>query len=136
MIKTKTSIQWVCFIICSVSLFDVMNLYFPNYLESFFTDSLHFPSLFTHGFIQLLFNVMNRIKIINQVWLGLMPKTSKPKDGNQNFREKLIIKTSFASKLKRIFNHIMDYYYYLTWIMIINWLLSADLQILLVSRSK
>ena len=82
MIKTKTSIQWVCFIICSVSLFDVMNLYFPNYLESFFTDSLHFPSLFTHGFIQLLFNVMNRIKIINQVWLGLMPKTSKPKDDN------------------------------------------------------
>ena len=30
-----------------------------------------FSSVFTHRFIQLFFNVMNRIKIINQVWLGL-----------------------------------------------------------------
>ena len=36
-------------------------------LSSLFTDSLHFPSVFTHGFIQLFFNVMNPIKIINPV---------------------------------------------------------------------
>ena len=36
-------------------------------LNSLFTDSLHFLSVFTHGLIQLFFNVMNRIKIINQV---------------------------------------------------------------------
>ena len=36
-------------------------------LNSLFTDSLHFPSIFTHGFIQLFFKVMNRIKITNQV---------------------------------------------------------------------
>ena len=42
-------------------------------LNSLFTDSSHFPSVFTHGFIQLFFNAMNRIKIINQVWLGLLP---------------------------------------------------------------
>ena len=41
-------------------------------LNSLFIDSLHFSSVFTHGFIQLFFNVMNRIKIINQVWLGLI----------------------------------------------------------------
>ena len=28
-------------------------------------DSLHFPSIFPHEFIQIFFNVMNRIKIIN-----------------------------------------------------------------------
>ena len=31
-------------------------------LNSLFTDSLHFPSVITHGFIELFFNVMNRIK--------------------------------------------------------------------------
>ena len=41
-------------------------------LNSSFTESLHFPSVFTHGFIQLLFNVMNWIKIITQAWLGLL----------------------------------------------------------------
>ena len=41
-------------------------------LNSLFTDSLNFPSVFVHGLIQLLFNVMNPIKIINQVWLGLI----------------------------------------------------------------
>ena len=40
-------------------------------LNSLFTDSLHCPSVFTHEFIQLFVNVMNRIKIIKQVWLGL-----------------------------------------------------------------
>ena len=43
-------------------------------LNSLFTDSLHLASVFTHGFIQLFFNVMNWIKIINQVWLGLFSK--------------------------------------------------------------
>ena len=42
-------------------------LLFLTNLNSLFTDSTHFPSVFTHGFIQLFFNVMNRIKIINQV---------------------------------------------------------------------
>ena len=28
-------------------------------------ESLQFPSVFTHEFIQIFFNVMNRIKIIN-----------------------------------------------------------------------
>ena len=41
-------------------------------LNTLFTGLLHFPSVFTHGFIPLLFNVMNRIKIINQTWLGLI----------------------------------------------------------------
>ena len=50
---------------CNESLFLII-------LNLLFTDSLHFPSVFTHGFIQLFFNVMNRIKIINQVWLGLI----------------------------------------------------------------
>ena len=36
------------------------------------TDSLHFSSVSPHGFTQLIFNVMNRIKIINQVLLGLL----------------------------------------------------------------
>ena len=47
-------------ILCNESLFLIV-------LNSFFNDSLHFPSVFTHGLIQLFFNVMNRIKIINQV---------------------------------------------------------------------
>ena len=49
-------------------------LFFLIILNSLFTDSLHFSSVFTHGhgFIQLFFNVMNRIKIINQVQLGLL----------------------------------------------------------------
>ena len=46
-------------------------LLFLFILDSLFTDSLNFLSVFTHGFIQLFFNVMNRIKIINQVWLEL-----------------------------------------------------------------
>ena len=46
-------------------------LFFLIILNSLFTDLLHFLSVFTHRFIQLLFNVMNRIKIINQVWLGM-----------------------------------------------------------------
>ena len=51
---------------CNGSLFLII-------LNSLFTDSSDFPSVFTHGFIQLLFNIaMNRIKIINQVWLGLL----------------------------------------------------------------
>ena len=37
--------------------------------NSLFTDSLHFPYVFTRGLIQLFFSVMNQIKIINQVWL-------------------------------------------------------------------
>ena len=41
-------------------------------LNLLFTDSLHFPYVFTHGFIKLFFNVMNQIKIINQVLLGLL----------------------------------------------------------------
>ena len=41
-------------------------------LNSLVTDSLHFPSVFINGLIQLFFNVMDRIKIINQMWLGLM----------------------------------------------------------------
>ena len=36
-------------------------------LNSLFANLLHFPSVFTHGFIQLFFNVMDQIKIINQV---------------------------------------------------------------------
>ena len=50
-----TLISW-----CNQSLFLII-------LNSLFTDSSHFPSVFTHGFIQLFFNAMNRIKIINQV---------------------------------------------------------------------
>ena len=46
--------------------------YFLLILNSLFIDSLHFPSIFTHRVIQLFFNIMNRIKIINQVWLGLI----------------------------------------------------------------
>ena len=41
-------------------------LLFLDILNSLFTYSLHFPSVFTHGFIQLFFNAMNPIKIINQ----------------------------------------------------------------------
>ena len=49
-------------------------MFFLIILNSLFTDSLHFLSIFTHGhgFIQLFFNVMNRIKINNQVQLGLL----------------------------------------------------------------
>ena len=51
---------------CNESLFLII-------LNSLFTDSLHFPTVFTHGFIQSFFNVaMNRMKIINQVLLGLL----------------------------------------------------------------
>ena len=42
-----------------------MNHFFAIILNSLFTDSLHFPSVFTHGFIQLFVNVMNRMKINN-----------------------------------------------------------------------
>ena len=49
-----------------------------------FTDSLHFPSVFIHGLIQLFFNVINRIKIINQVWLGLIKKVVKIYEINQS----------------------------------------------------
>ena len=45
---------------CNESIFLII-------LNSLFTDSLHFPSVFTQRFIELFFNVMNRIKIINQV---------------------------------------------------------------------
>ena len=38
-------------------------LLFLIILNSLFTDSSHFPSIFTHGCIQLFFNVMNGIKI-------------------------------------------------------------------------
>ena len=68
----QTWIPWVSFIICSLLLFDVYELLLIVILNSLFTDSLHFPTVFTHGFIQLFFNVTNRIKIINQVWLGLL----------------------------------------------------------------
>ena len=37
-----------------------------NCFSSLFDDSLHFPSVFTYGFIQLFYNVINWIKIINQ----------------------------------------------------------------------
>ena len=46
-------------------------------LNSLFTDSLHFLSVFTHGFIQLFFNVMNQIKTINQVWLGVITSINR-----------------------------------------------------------
>ena len=66
-ITKQTWIRWVSFIIwCNKLLFSIV-------LNSLFTDSLHFLSVFTHGFVQSFFNVMNRIKIINQVWLGLTP---------------------------------------------------------------
>ena len=58
----QTWIRWVSFIICSLSLFDVMNCF----------SSLHFPSVITHGFIHLFFNVMKRIKIIIQAQPGLL----------------------------------------------------------------
>ena len=54
----------------TVSLFHyllTLVILFLIILNLLFTDSLHFLSVFTHGFIQLFFNVMNRIKIINQV---------------------------------------------------------------------
>ena len=41
--------------------------FFLIVLNKLFTDSLHLHPVFKHGFIQLVFNVMNRIKIINQV---------------------------------------------------------------------
>ena len=47
-------------------------LLFLVILNSLFTDSLHFPSVFIHGLIQLFFNVQNRIKIITKVRLGLI----------------------------------------------------------------
>ena len=47
-------------------------LLFLIFLNSLITDSLHFPFIFTHGFIPLLFNVINRIKIIIRVWHGLL----------------------------------------------------------------
>ena len=53
----------------TVSLFHyllTLVILFLIILNSLFTDSLHFISVFTNGFIQLFFNVMNRIKIINQ----------------------------------------------------------------------
>ena len=40
--------------------------------DSLFTDSLHFPCVVTHAFIQSFFNVINRIKMINEV--GLLAK--------------------------------------------------------------
>ena len=43
-------------------------------LNSLFTDTLHFLSVISYGFIQLFFNVMSQIKIINQVWLGLLER--------------------------------------------------------------
>ena len=64
----QTWIRWISFIICSLSLFDV----FLIILHLLFTDSLQFISVFTHEFIQLFINIRNRIKIINQVWLGLL----------------------------------------------------------------
>ena len=54
---------------CNESIFLVI-------LNSLFNDSLYFPFVFTHAFIQLIFNVMNRIKIINQGWLELFIKLS------------------------------------------------------------
>ena len=51
----------------TVSLFHyllTLVILFLIILNSLFTDSLHFISVFTNGFIQLFFNVMNRIKII------------------------------------------------------------------------
>ena len=59
----QTWTRWVSFIICSLSLFYVHELFFII-LNSLFTDSLHFPSVFTHEFTQLFFNAMNWIKII------------------------------------------------------------------------
>ena len=43
------------------------DLLFLIILNSLFADSLHFPSVFAHEFIQ-----MNRIKIISEAWLGLL----------------------------------------------------------------
>ena len=43
-------------------------------LNLLFTDTLHFLSVISYGFIQLFFNVMSQIKIINQVWLGLLER--------------------------------------------------------------
>ena len=43
-------------------------------LNSLFTDTLHFLSVISYWFIQLFFNVMSQIKIINQVWLGLLER--------------------------------------------------------------
>ena len=71
-ITKQTWIRWVSFIICSLIIW-CNKLLFPIVLNSLFTDSLHFLSVFTHGFVQSFFNVMNRIKIINQVWLVLTP---------------------------------------------------------------
>ena len=47
-------------ILCYESLFLII-------LNSLFTDPLHCLSVLTHGFIELFFNVMNRIEIINQL---------------------------------------------------------------------
>ena len=41
-------------------------LLFLIILISLLTDSLHFPSVFKHDFIQLFFNIITRMKIINQ----------------------------------------------------------------------
>ena len=59
------TVSFTLIIWCNESLFLIT-------LNSLFTDSLHFFSVFTHGFIQFFFNVMNRIKIIIKVWLGLI----------------------------------------------------------------
>ena len=71
-ITKQTWIRWVSFIICSLIIW-CNKLLFSIVLNSLFTDSLHFLSVFTHGFVQSFCNVMNRIKIINQVWLVLTP---------------------------------------------------------------
>ena len=69
-ITKQTWIRWVSFIICSLIIW-CNKLLFSIVLNSLFTDSLHFLSVFTHRLVQSFFNVMNRIKIINQMWLGL-----------------------------------------------------------------
>ena len=56
-----------------VSLFAHPLLLFLIILNSLFTDLLHFSSIFKHGFIQLIFHVMNQINIINQVtWTNII----------------------------------------------------------------
>ena len=58
-------------------------LLFLIILNSLFTDSLHLPFVFKRAFIQLFFNVINRIKIINQVWLGLLSRARRVSIGSE-----------------------------------------------------
>ena len=71
----QTWIRWACFIICSLSLFNVMNLFSSLFWIRYLL--IHYIFLpFSHMDSFYYLNVMNRIKIINRAWLWLISLTS------------------------------------------------------------